>query len=453
MRNSFIALSRPGFVRSVGLLVGGTAFTQALMVLVLPLLTRLYTPEDFSMLAVYLSILGIISVAACLRLEIAIPLPHCDEDAANLLALALCSSAGIAALSMFIVALFSVQIVTTVAQPKLQPYLWLLPFGVWLSSSYAALQFWAARKKRFAIITKTRIAQAVGGASTQVGLGCAAVAPLGLLLGQLISNAAGILGLARDVAKNDRAAIRAVKWSNMRRLFCEYDRFPKYSTLDSLLNTVGAQLPVIIIAALAMGPEAGYLLLTLRVMQVPLGLIGGAVAQVYLSRAPEELRAGTLARFTVNILGGLIETGVGPLLFIGILAPNVFTLVFGPEWQRAGDLVAWLTPWSLLQLLSSPISMVMQVTGRQREMLLLMIVGLFFRIGPIFISARCAPGTLAEVYAISSAVFYLLLCIVFYWRSGCLKYRAMSVPPRIFILPMLWTISAILLAIAINLLR
>lgn len=75
MRQKFDALFRQGFIRLIGILVGGTAFAQALMVLVLPLLTRLYTPEDFNVLAVYASILSIISVAACLRLEITVPLP------------------------------------------------------------------------------------------------------------------------------------------------------------------------------------------------------------------------------------------------------------------------------------------------------------------------------------------------------------------------------------------
>ncbi len=80
MRKKLEVLLRHGFIRSVGVLVGGTAAAQVLMVLVLPLLTRLYTPDDFSVLAVYASILGIVTIAACLRMEIAIPLPQHEED-------------------------------------------------------------------------------------------------------------------------------------------------------------------------------------------------------------------------------------------------------------------------------------------------------------------------------------------------------------------------------------
>jgi O-antigen/teichoic acid export membrane protein len=408
MRQKFDALFRQGFVRSVGVLVGGTAFAQALMVLVLPLLTRLYTPADFSVLAVYASILGIISVAACLRLEIAIPLPQRDEDAANLLALALCSSAGVAGLSAVVVWLFPVQIVQLVAQPKLQPYLWLLPLGIWLSSSYAALQFWTTRKKSFAIIAKTRMTQAIGGAGTQVGLGWAGIAPLGLVLGQMISSGAGIFGLARHALKNDRVVLRSVAWSDMRRIFCEYGRFPKYSMLESLANSASAHFPILVIAAMVAGPEAGFLMLAIKVMASPMGLIGGAVSQVYLSRAPEELRAGTLSKFTANTLGGLAKTGVGPLVFAGILAPVAFPIIFGSQWQRAGELVCWMTPWFVMQFLASPISMTLHVTQSQRAALLIQILGLVLRVGSVAIFAYLARNWIIESYAISGFVFYLI---------------------------------------------
>jgi O-antigen/teichoic acid export membrane protein len=412
MRKTFDTLFRQGFVRSVGVLVGGTVFAQALAVLVLPMLTRLYTPEDFSVLAVYASILGIISVAACLRLEIAIPLPQRDEDAANLLALALCSSAGVAGLSAIVVWLFPVQIVALVAQPKLEPYLWLLPLGIWLSSSYAALQFWTTRKKRFAIIAKTRMTQAIGGAGTQVGLGWAGIAPLGLVLGQMISSGAGIFGLARLALKNDRVVLRFVAWPDMRRIFFEYGRFPKYSMLESLANSASAHFPILIIAATVAGPEVGFLMLTIKVMASPMGLIGGAVSQVYLARAPEELRTGTLSIFTAKILGGLVKTGVGPLVFAGILAPVVFPIIFGSQWQRSGELVCWMTPWFVMQFLASPISMTLHVTQSQRAALILQILGLVLRVGSVAIFAYLAPNWIIESYAISGFIFYIIYLYV-----------------------------------------
>ena len=69
-------LPRASFARSVGVLAGGTAVAQGIGVLALPLITRLYTPEDFSVLAVYSSILGIVAGVACLRLDVASQCPR-----------------------------------------------------------------------------------------------------------------------------------------------------------------------------------------------------------------------------------------------------------------------------------------------------------------------------------------------------------------------------------------
>lgn len=75
----------PSFASDVLKLVGGTAIAQDLSVLSSPLLTRLYGPEAFGIIAIFTAITGIISVMACLRYEQAIMLPKRDEEAANFL--------------------------------------------------------------------------------------------------------------------------------------------------------------------------------------------------------------------------------------------------------------------------------------------------------------------------------------------------------------------------------
>jgi len=58
------------------------------VLLAAPLLTRLYSPDDFGVLTVYIGILSLLSVIASLRYELAIPLP---EDEREVVALTLLS--------------------------------------------------------------------------------------------------------------------------------------------------------------------------------------------------------------------------------------------------------------------------------------------------------------------------------------------------------------------------
>lgn len=406
-------LSQVGYVRSVSVLVGGTAFAQAIAVLALPFIARLYTPADFSILAVFVSIVSIFSVIACFRLEVAISLPEKDSDAANLLALALCGCAIFSGISAIAVLLLPVEIAKLIDQPDLRPYLWLIPVSVLFAGSYSAFQFWATRKKRFGVIARTRMTQALGGAATQLGFGFSGIVPLGLLLGQTISGAAGLISLMRTAIHADRRAFKEISWSRMRSVLKTYERFPKYATAEAFVNTAGIQLPIVLIAAIAAGPEAGYLMLATRAMAMPMSLIGGAVAQVYLSRAPEELRKGNISEFSTKILSGLFKTGVGPLLFLGIIAPPLFSLLFGHKWERSGEIVSWMMPWFIFQFMSSPISMIMHVVSQQRLMLAVTFAGMLARIGAVVFAATYATQYLSEIYAISGGIFYFGCFFIF----------------------------------------
>lgn len=81
--------SKTTFAGDVIKLVTGTSFAQLLTVLSAPILTRLYSPADFGILAVFISTTDILGVIACLRYEMAIVLPEEDDKAANLFGLSL----------------------------------------------------------------------------------------------------------------------------------------------------------------------------------------------------------------------------------------------------------------------------------------------------------------------------------------------------------------------------
>jgi O-antigen/teichoic acid export membrane protein len=403
---------RSNFIRAVSVLVGGTALAHGITALALPVLSRLYSPEDFSMLAVFTSLLSIISVAACLRFDVAVAMPDRDKDAFTLLALSLLCAFTLALFLLLLVLLFSEQISAWFNQPKLSNYLWLIPLGVFLAGCYSAIQSWLIRKKEFPMIARNRIVQSAAAAGTQVGLGMAGFGIFGLLLGHVMNTGAACVLLGYRIVRHEKEMLRSVSWLGMRSMAVEYQRYPRYSTLEALTNSAAIQVPIIMIAALAVGPEAGYITMAMYVIQAPMSLFGTAIAQVYLSRAPAEYREGKLREFTTEILGGLLKTGVGPLIFVGILSPVAFPIIFGDQWARAGHLVAWMTPWFIMQFLVSPISMALHVAGHQKTALNIQNFGFVVRVLTVWGAAIWFKNGIAEVYALSGFVFYLIYIIV-----------------------------------------
>ncbi|QJB69741.1 oligosaccharide flippase family protein [Parasphingorhabdus halotolerans] len=398
--------------RSISILVGGAASAHAITALALPVLSRLYTPEDFSTLAVFNSLFAILTVAACLRFDIAIPLPEEEDDAANLLVLALCI-AGLVSLCLSVVIMFYTdEIADIMGRPAVAPYLWFIPFGVFFSAGASALQNLYVRKKAFGMISKSRIIQSGSAVSMQFGIASIMAGPTGLLVGSMFNVGSSFFVLGQNMVRKKTIRLSVISKVRIRKLLSRYRNFPKYSAAESLCNSASLFIPIIMISALAVGPEPGYILLAISVLQAPMALFGIAVGQVYLSRAPDEHRKHNLAQFSVDTINLLTRSGVGPLLAAGMVSPFLFGIIFGEGWERAGVIVAWMTPWFIIQFLTSPISMALAVTDNQARALMLQIFGLFVRTGSVFLAWKIDVTYISEAYAASGFVSYFVYYIV-----------------------------------------
>lgn len=400
--------ARSGFVSAVVALIGGTVIAHALTAAALPVLSRLYSPSDFGLLAVLSGAVALVAVAAGLRYDIAVAIPDDDDDALHLAALAAICTATVSAVLGIIIAIAPQGVASLLGQPSLAPLLWLMPVGVLLASLYSALQFWHGRRRQFTLLARTRVVQAGCSSGTQIGLGWLGAGPAGLLSGLVVNPGLAVVSLGWPLLRE----VRRLRLPRLRSVAIQYSRFPKYSSLEALANSATIQLPIIMIAALAARSEAGFLAMAMYAMQAPMALMGSAIGQVFVSGAPAEHRAGRLGIFTAEIVAGLMKVGIGPLLSAGLLAPGLFALVLGSEWERAGHMVLWMTPWFIMQFLAAPVSMALHVAGHQRSALVLQVAGIAIRVGAVLLATAVDVGYVVEAYALSGFVFYLAYFIV-----------------------------------------
>lgn len=396
------------FLRNVTILVGGTAFAQGLMVLGLPILTRLYTPDAFSLLAVYTAIIALVTVISSLRYNLAIPLPKKDVDGLALLAVSLIAAFFVTLLCAVPVIFKPDWVAAQLGRPDLQPYLWMIPFGIFIASAYNALQYWASRKKLFALITRTRMTRAIGGIGTQIGFGAVYGTPFGLIFGHMIYGGLGMIELLRSLLKNDRHLFKSFSLKRITTQARIHRRFPIYSVPASLLDTASNELPIILIASIVVGPEAGFIFLARRVVGLPMSLIGSSVSQVYLSEAPQKLRDGTLSAFTLRTMWALLKTGAPALILLGLISPIVFPLIFGQEWARSGWLVAWMTPWFILQFAVSPVSRAIEIKNKFALSLALNLIGFTLRTMTVWIVLLIKPEIAGEAFAVAGAIYFII---------------------------------------------
>ncbi len=370
-------------------LVSGTVIVQVLSILASPLMTRLYSPEAFGLLAIFTSFSSLFSVIICLRYELAIVLPETDEEAANLFAL----SMGIATL----ISLFSAPIFwlagPTLAQwmntPELSRYLWMLPpvllFGG-LSMGHPALNYWATRTRRYKELSVTRVIGAVFSTSTNLGMGFAGFTSAGVLIGVNILGAIiSPLILAGQVLRgNGKLFLSSINWNAILGGLKKYKNFPLYSTWSSLLNTLSVQLPVFMLSIFFSPVVVGQYALGVRILQLPMVFVGSAIGQVFFQRASAAKNNGTLTEVVEKIFLQLILLAVFPFLLLGFVGTEIFEVVFGSNWIDAGVFAQILVPWMFFVFISSPISTLNSILEQQQADLIFNIMLIVTRAGALF---------------------------------------------------------------------
>ena len=145
------------FIKNTLALFTGTVVAQAIPILISPLLTRIYDPQDFGLLAIYVSLSGLFGIIATGRYELAIVLPKENKDGLSLFALSIILALIIAALTLVLVALFGTQIASWYKEPKIERWLVLIPVTVLFTGIYQALNYYATRKKSFANISVSKV--------------------------------------------------------------------------------------------------------------------------------------------------------------------------------------------------------------------------------------------------------------------------------------------------------
>ena len=375
------------------MLVGGTAGAQTLLLLAAPILTRLYSPEDFGLLAVYMALMSAVGVIACLRYELAIPLPKSDTEAASVVVLALMVLAVVTLLTAGVLWVGGGGIASALGVPRLAEILWLLPIGVSLYGIYSVFSHWALRTQSFTSIARTRVSQTVSILAVQL-LGFKA-GGIALVIGQAGGQGIGGLLLIRTAFCN--SAFRQWQWSDVWQAKKRFREFPLLSTWSSFLNVVGGQLPPLLFAMLFNASAAGLYALAHRVLAMPMTVVGEAIGKVFFSNAAEAYRAGTLAALVKKVHDKLALIAMPPAVALMIIGPELFVWIFGDSWRMAGEFARWMAPWLYIVFITSPLSTLSLVMGKQREELLFQIILMLVRSLAIFLGAWSESLKLAVV--------------------------------------------------------
>lgn len=409
-----------GLGRALFTLVVGTTISQAIVVGSAPILTRLYSPSNLGAFSVAIAILGVLMTVTCLSYDWAIPLPDAEVSGANVLALALAINLGMTVLGSVVLWVAGQPILALFGATVLGGYVLLITLDQFAGGMGLALTGWALRTKAYREIAATRVTQSVVQVVLQVGLGILGLGASGLLLGDVAGRYSGSARLAWTTWRTHGPSFRQVTRAGVLLAATRYRRFPIFSTGSALLNAIGSQAPLLLVAGLFGATVGGQYALAERVASLPVILISGSVGQVFFAEASRSAREqpamlGVLFR---RVTLSLAKGGVAPALLVMITAPFLFPPVFGEAWLQAGIFAAVLAPMWFLCLVTSPTGGTLYILERQDLHLVREVLRIGLLIAAILTATamHLPPVGVVVTISVAGCVTYVLYGLIS-WRA------------------------------------
>ena len=417
MLSKVLALRQRPFVRNVVIMASGTAAAQLISFVLTPVITRLYGPEAYGLMGVFMAIIQTIAPVAALTYPIAVVLPKRDEDAKGLMKLSWYISIGLAAAAGILLLLFNEPIAQIFQIGDVAPFLFLIPVVIIFSAFLQVTEQWLVRTKQFEIPAKASFLQSLLTQGSKAGIGL--FFPAAAVLVVLTAAGNGVKALIMTLFTNSTRAKSPntvqEKGKSLRNLAKRYQDFPIFRAPQVLLNGMSQNIPVFVLSSFFGPAAAGFYSIGRTVLSLPIQLIGKSVGDVFYPRITE---AGNnnenLTRLITKTTFALAAVGIIPFGTIVIAGPWLFSFVFGSDWVTAGEYARWMAVWVFTMFISLPSIKALPVLAAQAFHLKYTILMIIIRTGALLFGYYVFGNDVVAVafFSISAAMLSLGLIVI-----------------------------------------
>ena len=411
---------RSKLLRNILTVVTGTAGAQAITLAFMPVITRIYGPEAYGVLGTFLSVTMMLIPVAALTYPIAIVLPKRDGDARGLVRLSLLVAMLLSVVVALVLGVFGDQLAGRLEMEIIRPYLMLIPLVMFSGAAMEICQQWLFRTQRFRITASVAVVHSMLFNSLRTVAGLVQASAVVLVCTTALQQAlhATMLGLALLRAKphtDNQAEEQGSGPPRLVDLARQHGDFPLYRAPVMLINAVSQHLPTLVLAAYFGPAAAGFFALCKQALTMPTNLIGKSVADVYYPRISRAIHdQEPVTSMLLKATAALALVGLVPFSIVVVFGPWLFSLVFGEQWQVAGEFARWLALAEYVIFVSRPCVVAVPALSLQGRFLVFEIFSTSLRVLSLFGGALLAGEALATVQAFSAAsiIIYSSLMVI-----------------------------------------
>jgi O-antigen/teichoic acid export membrane protein len=349
-------------------LVKGSFISQALAIFFLPILSRMYSPEEFGVLASFFSIVSILVVFATCKYESAIFLTKSEKELLALLRLI-----------YYFLGFFFILTITTayVGYKFLGDYLrldseklyYLVPFAVVINALFIVATNLLNKRAMYREISNSRVIQSLS-SNIMSSVMFLLTSSMGLILGRIFGLLAGLFYLKKS-SKKVPIEEKVVLKHLISKVFLKYINFLKYSTVSSALN-IGSNYSLPLLLAIYFDYKvAGLYFMASKVIRIPISLVIGSVAKVFHKEAVQAYQNKASLLSIVRDTQRKIFISLALLMIlVSIISPYFFGSILGESWSKAGEMVKYFAVLVVFRNTVSTTLMVFDIFNKQYILLI-----------------------------------------------------------------------------------
>lgn len=395
---------------------------QAVALIIYPILTRLFSADDFGLFNLFLSIGGILVLLATAQYEYSIPLPRSHRQASWCLQSALPWLCIVVAVCVAVLP-FSKGVATIFDAPRLADVLWLLPIYVAAISLWELLRFWAVRWQRFDRISTYQVDQAVLNAGMKVGAGYVGMGS-GLIYASVLAPLMALLITMARLPRRLLGPLFRVERRGVRAAMRRYLNFPVFSLPRTLIDNLSGNLPLLVMAPAFGLSTVGFVGMALTLSFRPINIICNSLNQVFYQRTSllvqQRKPAAYLCRQYVIWAAAVAVPGFAALYFV---LPWLCGWLLGDEWTTTGHFIRIMLPWLFMILIDNAINFIPDIFDCQRGTLVFAIVCVSLQVVALFVGVALGSPMLTVGLYFSIAAVNMLVKL-FWYRSILKRYES-----------------------------
>lgn len=403
-------------VRNSVTLLSANAISQGIAFVVLPVIARLYSPEELGILSLFLGIEGILSVVANGKYEFAIILAKEKQRAADTFNLCFLINAAFSFSLLVLLLLGAPSILKTLHYESLKDVVYYLPFFVFVVAFAQASTFWFNYNKRFSLTARYTLGQGITNSGLKVGLGFLKAGLTGLIWANFLSHLFAILSCF--TRKEKWKGLFHFNKSNILSVASQHRKFPQYTLPHSFVNMLASNLPILLLSGYFGMAEIGLFSMGITIGFRPINLLSNSLDQVISQKIAEKVNKQE--SIWANLFQSLRKVFLVMLpLFILIyfLVPVIIKYVLGERWEQSAFYIQILMPWFFFALFAASLSSMPSIFGKQRMALILEILLIALRFIALcagiylnsFVWAIILFSLVSTIVVAAQLIWYLLL--------------------------------------------